>query len=69
MHTGTAITDCYRISVHTGTVVTDCYGVSVHTGMQLLDYFKERSGAGNCKRKHYIALCGELALEGTVDLS
>ena len=30
---------------------------------QLVDALKEKRGPGNCTRKHYIALCGEHALE------
>jgi len=36
---------------------------------QLLDVLKERRGYGNRKRKHQMALCGELALEDVMDLS
>jgi len=34
---------------------------------QLLDDLRKREVTGNRKRKHYIALCGELALEDSVD--
>ena len=30
---------------------------------------RKREGTGNGKRKHQIALCGELAMEGATDLS
>jgi hypothetical protein len=30
---------------------------------------RKREDTGNQKRKHWIALCGELALEETMDLS
>jgi hypothetical protein len=36
---------------------------------QLPDDFKEEEDIGNRKRKHKIALCGELALEEATDLS
>jgi hypothetical protein len=29
---------------------------------------RAQQGKGNGKRKHYIALCGELSLEGDMDL-
>jgi hypothetical protein len=37
-------------------------------GKQLLDTLRKWKDAGNWKRKHYIALCGELALEDAMDL-
>jgi hypothetical protein len=30
--------------------------------------FRKREDIGTLKRKHYIVLCGELALEGRLDL-
>jgi hypothetical protein len=30
---------------------------------------RKRENAGNWKRKHYTAICGELALEAAIDLS
>jgi hypothetical protein len=30
---------------------------------------RKRENTGNLKRKHWIALCGELGLEGTMDVS
>jgi alpha-D-ribose 1-methylphosphonate 5-triphosphate diphosphatase PhnM len=36
---------------------------------QLLDCHKEKRDSGNWKRKHYIALRGELAVEEALDLS
>jgi hypothetical protein len=30
---------------------------------------RKREDTGNCKRKHYIALCGELVLEEAADMS
>ena len=35
---------------------------------ELLDDLKETRRYGNCKRKHPIAMCGELAVEGEMDL-
>ena len=36
---------------------------------QLLDDFKERRGYGNLRKKHSIALYGELGLEGAMGVS
>ena len=36
---------------------------------QLLVDIKESSGCWNLKRKHWLSLCGEFALEGAMDLS
>ena len=36
---------------------------------QLLDNIKETEDTGNRERKHFIALCGELALEEAMDFS
>jgi hypothetical protein len=36
---------------------------------QLLDILKDRGSTVNRKRKHYIAICGELAMEEAMDLS
>jgi hypothetical protein len=36
---------------------------------QLLDYHEEKRNNWVLKRKHYITLCGELAVEEAVDLS
>jgi len=36
---------------------------------QLLITLRKRKDTGNWKRKHYITLCGELALEEAMDLS
>jgi hypothetical protein len=38
-------------------------------GKQLLEKLRKREDAGNWKRKHLIALRGELALEEAMDLS
>ena len=35
---------------------------------QLLNAFEEQAGTVNCKRKHQIAPCSELALEQSVDV-
>jgi hypothetical protein len=49
-----------------GIVVTERGG---RRGKQLLDDLQEREDTRNRKRKKYIALCVELALEEAVDLS
>jgi hypothetical protein len=36
---------------------------------QPLDDLKKRADTGNCKRKHWIALCGEFTFEEATDLS
>jgi hypothetical protein len=44
-------------------------GIKGRRHRKLLDDLKERRGYSHLKEKHWIALCGELALEEALDLS
>jgi hypothetical protein len=44
-------------------------GIRGRRRKQVLDALKEEEGTGNRKKKHSIALCGELALQNAMDLS